>query len=165
LAAELNIPYLRYERPASGSAQAGIQCRDMEAAAAEAIRRGKRIFLATGTKDLPVFLKHSCAPERQWFARVAPDPDSLGRALSLGVPRGNLCAMQGPFSREFNEALWRSWGIDCVVTKESGEAGGFMAKADAAQALGIPLVVVQRPPMEYPAVAHDFQTVTGFLNH
>jgi len=164
LAGELNIPYVRYERPVAGSAQPAIHCRDMEAAAAEAIRRGNRIFLATGTKDLPAFLKHPLAPEQEWFARIAPDPDSLERALGLGVSRGNLCAMQGPFSREFNETLWRNWGIDCVVTKESGEAGGFQAKADAAQALGIPLVVVQRPPMDYPAVASDFQSVTEILN-
>lgn len=121
LAGELNIPYLRYERPAPASGHPGIHCRDMETAAAEAIRRGKRIFLATGTKDMPAFLKHPLAAERQWFARIAPAPESLERALSLGVPRANLCAMQGPFSREVNEVLWRSWGVDCVVTKESGK--------------------------------------------
>jgi precorrin-3B C17-methyltransferase len=165
LAGELHIPYLRYERPAAPGAHPGIRCRDMEAAAAEAIQEGKRIFLATGTKDLPVFLKHPQAPDREWFVRVAPFPDSIERALSLGVPRGNVCAMQGPFSREFNEALWRSWGVDCVVTKDSGEAGGFVAKAEAAEALGIALVVVERPPMKYPAVANDFQSVTELLSH
>ena len=108
----------------------------MEAAAAEAVAKGTRIFLATGTKDLSTFLEHRLATERQWFVRVAPDPASLERALRLGIPRAHLCAMQGPFSREFNEALWRSWNIDCVVTKDSGEAGGFQAKADAAQAIG-----------------------------
>jgi precorrin-3B C17-methyltransferase len=164
LAGELGIPYLRYERPTVGSDQPAIRCRDMETAATEAIRRGKRIFLATGTKDLPAFLKHSLASECQWLVRVAPDPDSVERALSLGLPRANLCAMQGPFSREFNEALWQSWRVDCVVTKDSGEAGGFTAKAEAAHALGIPLIVVERPPMEYPAVAHDFQSVTQLLN-
>ena len=40
-----------------------------------------------------------------------------------------------------------------------------MAKAEAAEALGIALVVVQRPPMDYPVVAHDFKTVTELLNH
>ena len=41
------------------------------------------------------------------------------------------------------------------MTKESGDAGGFGAKADAAAALGIPLVVVRRPRLDYPAVVHD----------
>ena len=124
---------------------------------------GRRIFLATGTKDLATFVKHPRAHECEWFVRVAPDPDSLERALSLGVPRAHLCAMQGPFSKECNESLWRSWKIDCVVTKDSGDAGGFTAKADAASALEIPLIVVERPQMQYPRVAHDFATIASFL--
>ena len=72
--------------------------------------------------------------------------------------------MQGPFSKEFNETLWRDWEIDCVVTKDSGEAGGFRAKADAAQAMGAALIVVERPEMSYPVVAQDFQTLMQYLN-
>ena len=53
--------------------------------------------------------------------------------------------MQGPFSEGLNAALWRDQRIDCVVTKDSGEAGGFFAKAKAAAALNIPLLVVKRP--------------------
>ena len=72
--------------------------------------------------------------------------------------------MQGPFSKEFNETLWRSWDIDCVVTKDSGEAGGFQAKADAAQAIGATLIVVERPRIDYPVVARDFQTIIQYLD-
>jgi len=73
--------------------------------------------------------------------------------------------MQGPFSRAFNEALWRDWQIDCVVTKDSGDAGGFAAKAEAAAALGIPLITVERPVIEYPLVLEDFSAVLQHLNH
>jgi precorrin-3B C17-methyltransferase len=51
-----------------------------------------------------------------------------------------------------------------VVTKDSGEAGGFLAKTDAAQAMGATLIVVERPRMDYPVVARDFQTVIQYLN-
>ena len=68
--------------------------------------------------------------------------------------------MQGPFSKDFNETLWRNWEIDCVVTKDSGKAGGFQAKADAAQTMGAALIVVERPEMSYPVVAQDFQTLS-----
>jgi precorrin-6x reductase len=163
LSQELEIPYLRYERPAAQRIQTATHCKKMETAAAEAINKGRRIFLATGTKDLATFVKHPRAHKCEWFVRVAPDPDSLERALSLGIQRAHLCAMQGPFSKEFNESLWRSWKIDCVVTKDSGDAGGFTAKADAASALEIPLIVVERPQMQYPRVAHDFATIASFL--
>ena len=164
LARELGIPYVRYERPEIRSRPAAIYCHDMEAAAAEAVEKGTRIFLATGTKDLPMFVRHRSAAERQWFVRLAPDPASLEIALRLGISRSHLCAMQGPFSKEFNEALWRSWNIDCVVTKDSGEAGGFQAKADAARAIDATLIVVERPRMNYPVVARDFQTTIRTLD-
>jgi precorrin-6x reductase len=59
--------------------------------------------------------------------------------------------------------LWKSWRIDCVVTKESGEVGGFLAKAEAASSLGIRLIVVERPQVDYPIVAYDFDSVVGQL--
>ena len=163
LAEEIKIPYLRYERPPAKSPYPAIFCKTMIEAAAESMNGGSRVFLATGAKDLPVFLEHEGASRCQWYVRITPEPDSLERALKLGVPRANICAMQGPFSKGFNQELWKNWRIDCVVTKESGEAGGFLAKAEAAFLLGIPLIVVERPPVNYPIVAHDVGTIVHQL--
>jgi precorrin-6x reductase len=163
LGTELNIPYLRYERDVIGGSSRAIFCETMEEAAATAIRMGKRIFLATGSKDLKVFLSHPGANEREWFVRVAPEPESLENALALEVPRSRLIAMQGPCSKELNEVLWKDWQIDCVVTKESGAAGGFSAKAEATCLLGIPLIVINRPRINYPFVAHDFDSIIDRL--
>jgi precorrin-3B C17-methyltransferase len=150
LAAELGLPYLRYERPSAPDRFPAHHVADMDAAAALAMRLGRRIFLATGTKDLACFLSAPGAAGRDWFLRLAPEPVQLQRALDLGLPRAHLCAMQGPFSRNANEALWHDWQIDCVVSKESGDAGGYGAKGEAAAALGIPFVVVDRPQLDYP---------------
>jgi precorrin-6Y C5,15-methyltransferase (decarboxylating) len=54
--------------------------------------------------------------------------------------------MQGPFSRELNEALLRECGAAVMVTKASGVAGGFAQKVEAALACGVQAVVVGRPP-------------------
>jgi precorrin-3B C17-methyltransferase len=67
--------------------------------------------------------------------------------------------MQGPFTQAFNEALWRDWAIDCVVTKDSGDAGGYQAKVAATQSLAIPLLVVKRPKLSYPLVTSVFDDV------
>lgn len=163
LSRELGIAYLRYERPSALDAGDIHVCADMQEAAQRAVAMGSRIFLATGSKDLATFLQAPGAQDKQWFARVTADPAFISRALELGVPRANLCAMQGPFSQGFNEALWRDWGIDCVVTKESGEAGGYRAKQDAARALGIPLLTVRRPPLDYPALACSVDAVQAWL--
>jgi cobalt-factor III methyltransferase len=164
LAAELNIPYIRYERPTAVLPSFARQVPDMAAAAKLAIQIGQRIFLATGNKDVGTFVREPGAEHRQWFLRITPEPGSLELALNLGVPRSQICAMQGPFSADLNIALWSAWKIDCVVTKESGEAGGFDSKAESAGKLRIPLIVVRRPQLSYPVVASDFDTVADLLD-
>jgi precorrin-3B C17-methyltransferase len=163
LAAELNIPYIRYERPAAVLPNFARPAPDMPAAARLAIEIGQRIFLATGIKDLDTFIRQPDAKYREWFLRITPDTGSLELALETGIPRSHICAMQGPFSTDFNIALWSAWNVNCVVTKESGETGGFGAKAEAADKLGIPLIVVRRPQLCYPVVASDFEALADLL--
>ncbi|PUA18014.1 precorrin-3B C(17)-methyltransferase [Glaciimonas sp. PCH181] len=159
LSQELGIPYIRYERPSAAVTTGTIVCATIADAVEQAMAHGKRIFLATGAKDLAHFLQANAAGEHQWFARVTPEPETIQRAVDLGLPHSHICAMQGPFSQDFNQALWRDWRIDCIVTKESGAVGGYQAKVEAAAALGIPLLVVQRPSMSYPVVVATFEAV------
>jgi precorrin-6x reductase len=163
LAEELSIPYLRYERPGVADGQNVLWCESAAHAAERASSLGKRIFLATGSKDLATFVQAPGAPDREWFVRITPEPALIQRAIDLGIPRDHILAMQGPFSEGFNHVLWRDQRIDCVVTKDSGEAGGFSAKARAAAALGIPLLVIRRPKVAYPRVATDFASVGAML--
>jgi precorrin-3B C17-methyltransferase len=135
----------------------------MAAAAKLAMQHGQRIFLATGSKELASFVQAEGAADKQWFVRLAPDPQHLQRAIDLGIPRARLCAMQGPFSQAANETLWRNWQIDCVISKQSGDAGGYGAKAAAAAALGIPFIVVDRPQLDYPASFADFTSLQAAL--
>ena len=182
LSRELDIPYLRYERPSAldpGTRDGAIRdpgtrdtldrgtlhpsrvllCDSVAEAAERAIAGGQRIFLATGSKDLATFLNAANADRRQWFVRITPEPALIRRAIGLGIPRDHILAMQGPFSEAFNATLWRDQRIDCVVTKDSGEAGGFSAKARAAAALDIPLFVIRRPQIAYPRLAASFDEV------
>jgi precorrin-6x reductase len=164
LSHELAIPYLRYERTSVLGDEPHLLCADIHDAAAMAITQGKRIFLATGSKDLATFLQAPGAQDCEWFVRVTTEPEFIQRAIDLGVPRSHLCAMQGPFSEAFNTALWQDWKIDCVVTKDSGDAGGYRAKAAAAMALGIPLLVINRPQLEYPLLVTGVDDVVFHLN-
>ena len=159
LSQSLNIPYLRYERPSSFVTDTGIECDSAEQAAEQAIRLGRRIFLTTGSKNLTTFLQAPGAAEREWFVRLTPEPEFIRRAIDLGVPRSHICAVQGPFSEAFNTALWRDLNIDCVVTKDSGDAGGFKAKVAATEALNIPLLVIKRPKLKYPLSTSTFDGI------
>lgn len=168
LSEETGVPYMRYERPSPLNIEGElgdnvVLCDSMEQAADQAVARGRRIFLATGSKALPVFMAHPQVKECEWFVRVTPNPQIIQQTAELGIPYSHICAMQGPFDPALNESLWRTWQIDCVISKESGDAGGFRSKLTAAKRMGLPLIVVRRPEMNYPRQSADFDAVLAFV--
>ena len=105
------------------------------------------VLLATGSKELPVFLEAPHLRERI-YARVLPDSRVLAECERQGLKGRQVIAMQGPFSEEMNCAMIRSVGAGWLVTKESGSRGGFWEKLSAAEKCGIPTVVIRRPEQE-----------------
>lgn len=116
--------------------------------AADYLSAGKgRILFTTGTKDLACFSHIDGFAERA-YVRVLPDEKALSLCKSLGLKGGQIIAMQGPFSCEMNLALLNMVRADYLVTKESGGAGGFVEKLEAARAAGARTVVIGRPKKE-----------------
>jgi precorrin-6A/cobalt-precorrin-6A reductase len=95
--------------------------------------------------------------------RILPLPDHVRRCVEAGVRPGNIVAMQGPFSKEFNAALLRELKIDTLVTKDSGEIGGALEKVEAAIENNVKVIVIQRPQMEYPLLCKTFEEVKSAL--
>lgn len=100
------------------------------------------ILLTTGAKELAAF---SLVQRHRLYPRVLPVQESLAACEGMEIPRGNVIAMQGPFSCELNMALIHQFSIQWLVTKDGGVAGGFAEKAEAAQQTGARLVVIRRP--------------------
>lgn len=103
------------------------------------------IFLTIGSKNLEPFIDAGKKKEIRIVARVLPEPEVIRKCLELNLKPRDIIAMQGPFSEEMNAAMFKEYKAAVVVTKESGETGGFSAKVKAAGALGIPVVVIERP--------------------
>ena len=161
-AAALNLPYIRYERPTVDVDYDRAYIADSyEDAAIRAAELGRNIFLTTGSRSLDIFTR-IISPERL-IVRVLPAPDVIARCFDLGLTPKNIIALQGPFSTEFNENMFRHAKADVIVTKNSGETGGADTKIAAAKNLSLPLVIIGRPKLNYPAVADDFSTVKDFL--
>ena len=105
------------------------------------------IFLTTGSKELGAFTEIPDYEERV-YARVLPAPEIISVCAKLGIRGKHVICMQGPFSEALNEAMFAQCHAAYVVTKESGTAGGFREKEQAAEQLGIPLVIIGRPKKE-----------------
>jgi cobalamin biosynthesis Co2+ chelatase CbiK len=71
--------------------------------------------------------------------------------------------MEGPFSPALNEALLRHLQIDLLVTKDSGESGGFSAKIEAAERIGCQVAVLRRPTPAGGEVFHDTSSLLQSL--
>ena len=63
----------------------------------------------------------------------------------LGFEGKNLIAMQGPFSEEMNVAMLKQYECRYLVTKDSGKAGGFLEKMQAAVSCKVTPVIIGRP--------------------
>jgi precorrin-6A/cobalt-precorrin-6A reductase len=128
-AARTNLPLLRLERPGFEERPADNWRRVKDASEAAAAFDGARVFLTIG---------HA--------ARAFADTDAwcLIRAITPPSPlprRHELILERPPFTLEHELALLER--VDTLVTKDSG---GDRTKLDAAHALGVAVIVIQRPP-------------------
>lgn len=137
---------LREERSFPGWQDCVLVENAREAAGWLAQREGN-ILLTTGAKEMDVFAGLPGFSQRV-YARVLPMAQSVERCASLGLPRGHILALQGPFSRALNRAFLQEYRIRWLVTKETGEAGGFPEKLLAAADCGAVPVVIRRPAEE-----------------
>ncbi|EAX47823.1 precorrin-6x reductase [Thermosinus carboxydivorans Nor1] len=159
------VPYLRYERPGTPLPRyERLYVADNAAAAARmAAQLGRTIFLTVGSRALALFKQEPLLRSHRLVARVLPDPTVMAECLQLGFSPRDIIAMQGPFSHELNVAMFRDCGAEVVVTKNSGAIGGTDTKFSAAMELGLSLVVIDRPRIDYGRKASSPAEVLDYL--
>lgn len=163
ITAQRQIPYLRFERPtvdAHSYNSKEIWLDSFETLLAGDYLLGQRVLLTVGYKALPLF--RGWQEQSTLFARILPAVTSLEAALAAGFTSERIIAIRPPLSAELEKALWRHWDISLVVTKASGAAGGEEIKRTVAAELGIPLVVIDRPVVDYPQQTSDFSVALDF---
>lgn len=133
--------YIRFLRP-EGDTDGAICVADAESAAGWIKEHTGNVLLATGAKEL---VKYKDAGVERIYPRVLPMEESLKLCDAAGIPRKNIIAMQGPFIKEMNEALYKQYGIDIMVTKNSGRTGGYDEKLASCRESGVTMVVITRP--------------------
>jgi precorrin-6A/cobalt-precorrin-6A reductase len=114
--------------------------------------RPRRVFLTIGGVQLAEFAR---VPQHRFLVRTIDPPDG---ALTFD----RLILARGPFSVEDEIALMREARIDTLVTKNSG-GSATEAKIKAARALGIEVVIVDRPTPEEYAAFHSIDDVLAWI--
>ena len=149
---ETGLPYLRLIREETGTGNPArtsgdgtcVYVRDVAQAGAFLASAPGRILVTTGSKDLVQFAKALGDPSRI-TARVLPAQESLHACAEAGLAGKQIIAMQGPFDTEMNRAQIRYAGASWILTKETGAAGGYPEKIEAARMCGIRAVVIRKP--------------------
>lgn len=141
-AKEAGVRLLRLEREKSPVPDGTVVCESAGQAAEFLKNTEGNILLTCGVKSLPAF---KGIPANRLIVRIIPSEESLRLTLAAGISPAGIIAMEGPFSREFNELLIREKGVRYLVTKDGGKAGGFPQKADACRNCGAILVLIRRP--------------------
>lgn len=122
-----------------------------------------RILLTTGSKELPVFCGE-IRDKSRITARVLPSAKAIEACNNAGLEGRQIIAMHGPFSREINIAIIKQTGAAFIVTKESGNAGGFQEKIDAARETGIEVILIKRPAEEEGYSLGEILGITGITS-
>lgn len=144
---ELHMEYVRLLRPAGAALPADERIhfvQNAKAAAELAEQMSGNIFLTTGSKELAVFIQ-IISDFSRLYARVLSTEETFEICKELGFEGKQLICMQGPFSEDLNRAMYAHVDAKILVTKESGDVGGFSDKMQAALALGMQCIVIQRP--------------------
>ena len=137
-ASELGLPFVRFERPAWPIDNPLLQAAPDVASAARSIPRGARVFAATGCPSLKEFVpfRGSRLMLRQ----------TSGHDRSAPYDFVDLIFDTPPFTVEGEMALFRELAVDLLICRNLGGEGS-RPKVDAALALGIPVVLIDRPPL------------------
>jgi cobalt-precorrin-5B (C1)-methyltransferase len=148
-ASVLALPVVRMERRYPPRDPRLIWCDDYADVCRKADWLGLRCVLGlTGVQTIARLAPLWQSPGRTCYFRILPREESLRKAEATGFPADRLLYYpDGPLPEV---------PFDAMVTKESGESGGYAEKVEDALQRGWKVLVVRRP--ELPAT---FVTVTG----
>lgn len=156
--AETGVPLIALTRPAWTQVDGDVWVRapDMESAVAALDTEPQRIFLAIGRKDVGQF---AARPQHHYLLRLVDSPRT-----APPLPDHHIVLDKGPFDTKSDIALMQTHRIGLIVSKNSG-GDGARAKLDAARALGLPVLMIDRPKLPHRLEMHNVRDVMAWLAH
>ncbi len=128
---------------------------DIASAVAELGGGRKRVMLALGRMHLAAF---AAQPQHRYLLRLVDAPDHSP------LPDCSVVVARGPFTLANDIGLMRAHDIELVVSKNAGGSGA-RAKIDAARALGLPVIMIDRPDVPARRELSSPDQVLDWLDH
>jgi precorrin-6A/cobalt-precorrin-6A reductase len=151
-------PLIVLQRPAwvAGPQDRWTHVGDTAAAVAALPDMPARVFLAIGKQTLDAF---AAKPQHHYLLRLVDAPEG-----PLPLPDCSVIIERGPFTTAGDTALMQQRAITHIVAKNAGGSGA-LAKLEAARALRLPVILIDRPAMLPRLVVADVAEVMGWLDH
>jgi precorrin-6A/cobalt-precorrin-6A reductase len=127
---------------------------DIPAAVAALDGPPRRVFLAIGRQHVEAF---AAQPQHHYLLRLVDAPTG-----PLPFP-AQVVVARGPFDVAGDTALMQEHRTEVVVAKNAGGKGA-VAKIAAARALGLPVLMIDRPAIPPRRVVHSVAGVMAWLN-
>ncbi|MEO0357025.1 MAG: cobalt-precorrin-6A reductase [Pseudomonadota bacterium] len=156
--AAAGVPLVALTR-APWAAQAGdnwTHVPDIAGAVAALDRPAGRIMLAVGRMHLAEFTPN---PQHFYLLRLVDPPKD-----ALPLPSTHVIVDRGPFTAADDQQLMQDFKIDLIVSKNAGGTGAA-AKITAARALGLPVIMIDRPQVPDRAEVFAPAAVFDWLDH
>ena len=155
--ASTETPLIALQRPAwtADSGDHWTHVADLGTAVAALPVEPARVFLAIGKQGLAAFARR---PQHFYLLRLV---DAAG---ALPLPDALAVIARGPFTVAGDTALLRQHRITHLVAKNAGGTGAE-AKLIAARALGLPVILIDRPTQPDRLTLDSVQAVMRALSH
>lgn len=154
--AQAEVPLLGLERAAwvAAAGDRWVHVGSMEAAVEALPDAPTLVFLAIGKQNLAGF----AAKPHHYLLRLVDAPDGTP------LPDCTVILARGPFESDGDKALMLQHNISHIVAKNAGGAGAE-AKLIAARALGLPVILIDRPTLPARRVVGSVTEVMAWLDH
>lgn len=155
---EFGVPLAAFERARwqAGPDDQWEHVTDIGGAVEALPRDPRRIFLAIGKQNLADF---AMRPQHHYLIRLVDPPEA-----PLPFANVEVVIARGPFAAADDQALMQGHGIDLLVAKNSGGTGA-RAKLEAARALGVPVVMIDRPQVPARRTCARLEDILHWLDH
>jgi precorrin-6A/cobalt-precorrin-6A reductase len=129
---------------------------DIPAAVAALNGQARRIFLALGRMHLTAFAEQA---QHHYILRLVDPPVEVPP-----LPHHTVIVARGPFDLAGDTALLKTHRVELVVAKNAGGKGAS-AKLAAARALGLPVLMIDRPLLPPRPEVQTVAQVIDWLDH